>query len=184
MIIKSVKVGNLETNCYILSDETSREAVVIDPGGEAAKIMPLLDDLKVLYIILTHGHPDHFGALDLLKQKTGAKILMNPGDDWFIKPEQDLNEGDEVKFGQTILRVIATPGHSRGGICLYGEGRLFSGDTLFYDNSGRTDLIGSSEEEMRQSLHRLGQLPSDTLVYPGHGRFTTIGQEKDFGTLG
>lgn len=184
MIIKTIKVGNLQTNCYIVIDEKSKEAVVIDPGDEASKILSEIKGLKIRYIILTHGHPDHFGAIDDIKKATRAPLLMSPDDSWFVKPDQTLQEGDEIKFGNQILNIMQTPGHSKGGICLYTNGHLFSGDTLFSEGCGRTDLPGGSMEEMRKSLKRLAALPDETLVYPGHDESTTIRTEKERGTLG
>ncbi|MBU0672411.1 MAG: MBL fold metallo-hydrolase [Candidatus Margulisbacteria bacterium] len=190
MEIKTIKVGSLQTNCYVIVDEESNEAVVLDPGDESAKIVPEIKNIKVRFIILTHGHPDHFGALDKLKEVTGAPLLFNVQDSWFAKPDQDLHEGDEVKFGSIVLKVLHTPGHSQGSICLFlpagrhgTKGHLFSGDTLFSTTWGRTDLPGGSPAEMRKSLSRLALLPDETIVYPGHDETTTIGQEKERGTL-
>lgn len=184
MQIKTIKVGSLQTNCYILVDEKSQEAVVIDPGDEAAKILLEIRSLKVHYIILTHAHPDHFGAVDEIKKITGALLLMNPEDSWFFKPDKEIKEGEEIRFGGLTLKVLHTPGHSKGSICLYTIGYLFSGDTLFSQGCGRTDLPGGSMDEMRRSLKRLSTLPDETLVYPGHDEATTIRQEKERGTLG
>lgn len=184
MKINTIKVGGLQTNCYVLSDPETKDAVVIDPGAEANKILPVLKGLKVLFIILTHGHPDHFGALDEIKKATGAPILANPNDDWFIKPDEELREGDTVSFGKQKLKIYHTPGHSPGSICLYAPGNLFSGDTLFFGTCGRMDLDGGSEDQMARSLKRLADLPAGTRVYPGHENFTTIRDEKERGTLG
>lgn len=184
MIIKTIKVGDLQTNCYIVIDEESREAAIVDPGGEASKILPEIKGFKIRYIILTHGHPDHFGAIDELKKATQAPVLIHPADSWFIKPDRELKDGDEIKFGGLSLKVIHTPGHSKGGICLYGNGYLFSGDTLFSEGFGRTDLPGGSRDEMKRSLKRLSALPDETLVYPGHDESTTIKKEKERGFLG
>ena len=184
MLIKTIKVGDLQTNCYIVIDEKSREAVVIDPGDEASKILSAIKDLKVRYIILTHGHPDHFGAMDVLKKATRAPLLMNSEDGWFFKPDQELREGDEIRFGELVFKVLHTPGHSKGGICLYSDGFLFSGDTLFSQGCGRIDLPGGSREEMEKSLKRLASLPDETQVFPGHDELTTIREEKERGTLG
>ena len=183
MQIKTIKVGSLQTNCYIVIDEKSREAIVIDPGDEANKILPQIQDYNIRYIIVTHGHPDHFGALDAVKNKTKAPILMNPNDSWFFKPDKELKDGDEIKVGEIEFKVIQTPGHSSGSICLYTPGHLFSGDTLFSTAHGRVDLPGGSMSEMRRSLQYLATLPNDTLVYPGHDETTTIKQEKERGTL-
>jgi hydroxyacylglutathione hydrolase len=184
MQIKTIKVGDLQTNCYIVIDEKNKEAVVIDPGDEAPKILPEIRGLKVRYIILTHGHPDHFGAVDEVKTATGAPFLMSSEDSWFFKPDQELKEGDQIKFGNLALKVMSTPGHTKGCVCLYTNGHLFSGDTLFSEGCGRTDLPGGSTQEMRKSLKRLSTLPDETLVYPGHDESTTIRTEKERGTFG
>ena len=183
MQIKTIKVGSLQTNCYILIDEKSKQAIIIDPGDEAYKILPEIKGLKVPYVVITHGHPDHFGAVDDVLQATKAKLMMNPNDSWFLEPQLPLKDGDEVEFGHIVLKVIHTPGHSQGGICLYTPGHLFSGDTLFSTTYGRVDLPGSSPAAMRKSLEKLSTLPDETIVYPGHDETTTIGLEKKRGTL-
>lgn len=184
MLVKTIKVGALQTNCYIVIDEKSREAAVIDPGDEVSKILPEIKDLKVRYIILTHGHWDHLGAIDKVKKETRAPILMNPQDGWAIKPDQALKDGDEVKIGNLVFKVLHTPGHSMGSICLFRDGYLFSGDTLFAWGCGRTDIPGASIQEMKKSLKRLSVLPDETQVFPGHEESTTIRDEKERGTFG
>ncbi len=184
MKIKIIKVGSLQTNCYIVSEEKSNQAMVIDPGAEAEKILLAIKDLNICAIVITHGHPDHFGGLDQIKQATNAPIYMNPEDNWFLVPEKELKDNDELKCGDLNFKIIHTPGHTPGCICLYTKGHLFSGDTLFYDTYGRVDLPGSSPKKMKQSLKRLGTLPDDTVVYPGHGDSTTIKDEKERGTIG
>ncbi|MFA6548926.1 MAG: MBL fold metallo-hydrolase [Candidatus Margulisiibacteriota bacterium] len=181
MLIKTIKVGPLRTNCYVVADEKNGEAIVIDPGDDAAEILPEIKGLKVLSIVVTHGHMDHFGAVSAIKQETGAPLLMHPSDNWFILPDQNI--GNEIVFGSIKLEVIPTPGHSQGSFCLYTKGFLFSGDTLFADTYGRTDLPGGSEADMVRSLKRLAQLPPDTRVFPGHGKETSIALEKERGTL-
>jgi glyoxylase-like metal-dependent hydrolase (beta-lactamase superfamily II) len=183
MQIKTVKVGHLETNCYIVADENSKEAIIIDPGDEADKILKELDDLSLRHIIITHEHPDHTMAKDALKKKTGAKIMMHFADKRFFIPDIGIKGGDEINIGEISFKVLHTPGHSKGCICLYAPGYLFSGDTLFADCHGRTDLPGGSEREMGLSLKRLSKLPGETKVYPGHGKATTIGREKESGIL-
>jgi len=183
MEIKTIKVGSLQTNCYIVSDGQTKEAIVIDPGDEAAKILPELKGLKVRSIVITHGHPDHFGALDEVKDATRAQLLMHPADEWFIEPDRELKDGDKLEVGCLKFTVLHTPGHSKGGICLYTKGHLISGDTLFSAAHGRVDLPGGSMHEMALSLKRLGRLPDETIVYPGHDETTTIGLEKKRHTI-
>jgi len=161
----------LQTNCYVLVDDQTQEAVVIDPGDEAEKILPELNGLKIKMILLTHGHYDHVGALKEVLQATSAPLRK---------------EEDEISFGSETLAVIKTPGHTSDGVCFYSKKHnyLFAGDTLFYQTYGRTDLPTSSPREMVLSLKRLAELPNETKVFPGHGWSTTIKQEKEFGTIG
>ena len=198
MKIETVTVGPLQVNCYIVYDEGTKEAMVIDPGDEPDMIMDLIDELglKVKLILLTHGHFDHVGAVDDIKELTGAPILIHRKDKdiysqanghaymWGFRignppePDKFIDEGDEVKIGGLQFSVLHTPGHTQGGICLYGMDTLFSGDTLFKDSIGRTDLPGGDMGSMGESFRRLMELPSDTVVYSGHGDKTTIGREK------
>jgi glyoxylase-like metal-dependent hydrolase (beta-lactamase superfamily II) len=194
--IKTLAVGPLETNCYIVSDEDTGEALIIDPGDEPDRIMDFAEGLKVRYIVLTHAHFDHAGAVPEVKEATGAEIALHPGEreayffvseqaalwgfDAGAMPEPDviLGDGDELRVGNTRLRVLHTPGHSAGGICLLGGGALFSGDTLFMGSVGRTDFTGGSMEQLKDSFRRLMGLPPETMVLPGHGPATTIGRER------
>ncbi len=201
MDIKTLAVGPLETNCYVVSDEATGEAMVIDPGDEPDRIIELSGGLDVKYIVLTHAHFDHAGAVPELKEATGASIALHPADKaaystvteqaafWGFQsdpmPEPDimLAEGDELSLGGTTLRVLHTPGHSPGCICLVGGGVLFSGDTLFKGSVGRTDLPGSSIGELKASFRRLLELPPETAVLPGHGPATTIAGERSYNIL-
>ncbi len=202
MIFHSLMVGQLDTNCYILGDEESREAVVIDPGDDVGEIMALIeaDRLKVVAIADTHGHFDHILANAELKRRTGAPVcvhaqdaplLATPGfarafgfaDAEPLAPDRLLAEGDEIAFGPYRLKVIHTPGHSPGSIALLLEGgeqrKIFVGDTIFYNSVGRTDLPGSSTEALLASVHdKLFPLGDEVAVYPGHGPDTTLGRER------
>jgi len=198
MIIKKVIVGELDTNCYIVADEKTLEGVIIDPGDNAEAILKTVRGNRInpLYIINTHWHPDHMRANKELKEilkvpiyihEKDAKMFKGPQSivfsvlDSTIKtssPDKALKEGDEIKFGSITLKVIHTPGHSKGGICLYNGTVLFSGDTLFAEAVGRTDLLGGSEKEMKESIKKLFELPDSTKVYPGHGPETDIKTEK------
>lgn len=188
MKIHTIIVGPIETNCYIVEDEKSQKAIVIDPGGEAEKIISFLEKhpLKIQAMVITHGHFDHIGAIRKLKEKTKAPILMHESDVFGLSvsdsPPADrfLKDHDNLEVGGLKFEVIHTPGHTPGGISLYckEEKILFSGDTLFAGNIGRTDLPYSSEEAMIKSLKKLLELPPETKVFPGHGKPTTIGRER------
>ncbi len=198
MKIRNIIVGPIQSNCYIVYDEKSLDALVIDPGEEAGKIMREIEEghLKVHYIVCTHGHFDHIGAVAEIKKKTGAKVAINKNDielyrharefaaSWGFyidqPPDPDLlvEDGDEFVAGSLQFRVLITPGHSPGGICLYGNGVLFTGDTIFEGSVGRTDLYGGDVEELKKSFERLILLPADTEIFPGHGSSSTIRKEK------
>ncbi|MDA3787729.1 MAG: MBL fold metallo-hydrolase [Desulfobacula sp.] len=199
MIIKKLEVGPIMANCFILGCESTKEAVVIDPGDDADRILMELSksELKVKYLINTHGHFDHVGANKRMKEVTGAQLAIHPEDEPMLNelshsalmfglsaensPPADilLKDGDEISFGEITLKVIHTPGHSKGGICLYTKGHLFSGDTLFAGSIGRTDLPGGDYDTLISNIKgKLLHFDEDTIVYTGHGPETTIGNEK------
>ncbi|MBI5554415.1 MAG: MBL fold metallo-hydrolase [Elusimicrobia bacterium] len=183
MKIETIPVGSLETNCYIVYDDDSRQAAVIDPGEEPEKILSVIDSLKVMVklIIHTHGHFDHTGASEALRRKTKAKLLIHHGDVDLagFTPEAFLHDGEIVFFGPLEFKALHTPGHTPGGITLVGKGFAFTGDTLFNNGVGRTDFTGGNETVLWQSIRgKLFTLPPDTVIYPGHGPASTIGQEK------
>ena len=199
MIIKKLEVGPIMANCFILGCESTKKAVVIDPGDDADRILMELSksELDVKYLINTHGHFDHVGANKRMKEVTGATLAIHPEDEPMLKelsrsasmfglsadnsPPADmlLNDGDKIRFGEITLTVIHTPGHSKGGICLYTKGHLFSGDTLFAGSIGRTDLSGGDYDTLISSIkEKLLAFDTDTIVYTGHGPETTIGNEK------
>jgi len=199
LIIKKLEVGPIMANCFILGCESTKEAVVIDPGDDADRILMELAkaELRVKMLINTHGHFDHVGANKQMKEATGADIAIHPEDEPMLEelsrsammfglsaensPPADrvLNQDDEISFGDITLKVIHTPGHSRGGICLYTKGHLFAGDTLFAGSIGRTDLPGGDYDTLISSIkEKLLMLDDDTIVYTGHGPETTIGKEK------
>ena len=198
MIIEMIPVGPLQGNTYIVGDEETRQAVVIDPGDESDRILEVAkaNNLKINEIICTHAHFDHVGAAGDIKKETGAKIIMHKEDletyslakdqaafwgfqvDDLPQPDGFVGEGDEIKVGSLSFKVMHTPGHSKGGICLYGEGIVITGDTIFKGSIGRTDFPGGSIEELKSSFRRIIELPDDTRVLSGHGPETTIGYEK------
>lgn len=199
MEFKRLPLGIYQANCYIVYDENTNETAVIDPGGDFPEIKSFVEDngLKVKYIIITHGHGDHIGALKELREYTKAAVYIHKEDSEMLKnkrmnhseemgyppveisADKLLSGGEELMLGDTKLSIIHTPGHSRGGICIYSENSLFSGDTLFSSSIGRTDLAGGSFDEIIASIKgKLLTLPEDTAVYPGHGPSSTILIEK------
>ena len=218
LIHEILPVGMLQCNCHIVGDPQTREAIVIDPGDDAARILQVIErhHLKVTAIVVTHTHIDHVVGLHRLQEATGAPVYLH-GDDldlyrmldkqaaWLgwktpepARIDQLVREGDVIQWGRYRGQILHTPGHTQGSICLYmpsdlpaahadeghakpakGTGQLFAGDTLFAGSIGRTDLWGGSFEEIINSLMgKVLALPDSTIVYPGHGEATTIGQER------
>ena len=193
MLIKTLPVGQLETNCYVVTNENTLESVVIDPGDEANTILDYLESnrLRCAAIFLTHGHYDHVGAVDTLREETGAPVYMNPRDDasravdahmtYRMQPgDKAYDEGDTVEAAGLVFHVMATPGHTPGGVTLRCEDALFTGDTLFKGSCGRTDLPGGDMEQELSSLRRICELPGDYEVYPGHMDPSTLERERAF----
>jgi len=199
LIIKTLAVGPIMANCFIVGCEETHKAAVIDPGDEVDKILYSLADLKlaVKMIINTHGHFDHIGANKPLQDATGAPILIHPLDApmlnqisssaaaWGLAAEnsrpsdRDLQDGDDITIGNITFTVLHTPGHTPGGISLYSNGCVFVGDTLFSGSIGRTDFPGGSFETLRDSIqNKLFTLGDEVTVYPGHGPPTMIGEER------
>jgi glyoxylase-like metal-dependent hydrolase (beta-lactamase superfamily II) len=201
MKIKTLIVGPIETNCYLVYCTLTKEGVVIDPGDEGEKIINAINDLgiRIKYIINTHGHYDHIKANKKVKDATGAKILIHVYDapmlidpeknlSYFMKEkaegimaDQELNDGDIISFGNIDLKVLHTPGHTPGCISLLcsKEKICFTGDTLFYGSVGRTDLPGGNYKTLVNSLkEKMINLSNEIRIYPGHGPYSTIGEEK------
>ncbi len=198
MLIKSIVVGPLQVNCFIIADESSKKAIVVDPGDEPDRITDVIkeNNLFVEYVICTHGHFDHVGAVTELKQETGAKVLIHKeeleiyngakdmaafwGYDLDPLPEPDvlLKDGADIAVGNLRFKVLHTPGHSPGGMCIYGEEIIITGDTVFAGSVGRTDFYGGDINKLKESFKRLMSLPENTKVLPGHGPETTISREK------
>ena len=198
MIIKKLVVGTPENNCFIIGDDKSKECFIVDPGDEPDRILDLVNEngLKVKYIVCTHAHFDHIAVVSDIKIETKAEIVLHRDDleiyrsskdhaaswgfDLDSQPEPDLfvAEGDTLEIGDLKFGILHTPGHSPGGICLYGEGIIITGDTLFAGSVGRTDLYGGDFGKLKKSFKRLLSLPDDVKVLPGHGPETTIGHEK------
>lgn len=199
MKILHLELGPIGTNCYIVYDETSKEAMLIDPAWDYEQIDKTLRDhgLTLKFVFLTHGHADHIGALQEVRNKKDVPVYVGKGDSFLIQnsannlsafmgkkiectsPEFTVSDGDSITLGSLSFTVYETPGHTPGGVCLYGEGVVFAGDTLFRYSIGRTDFSGGSYQQLIDSIEqKLMVLPEDTIVLPGHGPSTTIGDEK------
>jgi len=199
LIIKTLAVGPIMANCFIVGCENTKSAAVIDPGDEADKILIALAEsqLTAKYIINTHGHFDHVGANKRMKEATGADILIHKADAGMLEQisaasmafglkvedsppaDRTVDDGDEISFGDITFKVIHTPGHSPGGIALSTDGVVFVGDSLFYGSIGRTDFPGGDYNTLISSIkNKLFPLGDETVVYTGHGPETTIGQER------
>jgi glyoxylase-like metal-dependent hydrolase (beta-lactamase superfamily II) len=179
--IQKVHVGKKDTNCYVVACADTREAVIIDPGDDAPKILSQLEGLSVKWILFTHAHSGHTGAKDDIKAATDATTAMHLADAtaYLKSAERYLLSTDSLPFGQFALNVLITPGHTPGGLSYRVGNHVFTGDTLLAGKIGRVDLPGSSPQQMLLSLHgQLLTLPDNTVVYPGHGPNTTIGVER------
>ena len=182
MKIDILQLGFLATNCSIVYDEAGN-AAVIDPADRCDAILAHLAEkqLTCRTVLITHGHPDHTGALTALKEATGAEICVGAADAYRLPAAADrlLQDGDTVQVGALEFSVIATPGHTEGGVCYLLEDVLFAGDTLFYESVGRTDFPGGDTAVLMQSLQKLKALPYEDLhVIPGHHEFTTLAHER------
>jgi hydroxyacylglutathione hydrolase len=200
IFIEIIPVGGIETNCYLIGDD--KEAILIDPGEDASKIVAMIKkrNIKIAKIVITHGHIDHIGAVTELRQYTGAPVLIHAEDANMLTDAMAnlsavfdmpfttapadgfLKEGDIVSAGNVNLKVLFTPGHTPGGISLYeaNAGVVFAGDALFAGSIGRTDFPLSSHEQLIEAIQeKLLTLPDETIVYPGHGPQSTIGEEKE-----
>src|ERR671923_218927 len=202
MIHEILPVGPLQCNCSVIGDETTREGMVIDPGDDIEDVLALIrkHGLAVKQIVITHAHIDHVGGAMKLRRLTGAPVLLNQNDYALLKMldaqaawigvaapgkleiDHSVGQADSIKAGSLTADVIQTPGHTEGSICLYfpAEKKLIAGDTLFAGSIGRTDLPGGSFEKIITSLHdKVLALPDETVVIPGHGSLTTIGDERE-----
>jgi len=202
MVIKMLVVGPLASNCYIVGSSSTKQGMIIDPGAEAGTILRTVRQmgLAISLIVVTHAHIDHIDALRAVKERTNAGFALHEAEQASLstapplgvlaslgltaftpypQPDRLLKDGDDINIGGLQFEVLHTPGHSPGGICLLGHGVVFSGDTLFNCGIGRTDFAGGSYERLIKSIHeKLMVLPDETIVYPGHGPPTTIGDER------
>jgi len=201
MLIQHFVTGPLGVNCYLVIDENTKTGFIVDPGGESGKLVQSVRDkgVNITHLILTHGHPDHLCGLDfflrtfpeilvvaheaeddMLQDSKKNQSAMYCGKPVSVQPDITVNDMDTLKIGEMELLFIHTPGHTKGGMCIYLEGTLFSGDTLFQNSIGRTDFPYSSYPAIRSAIKdKLFTLPAETVVYPGHEGFTTIGHEKE-----
>lgn len=199
MKYESLIVGPLETNCYLVFCPETLKCAVVDPGAEGDQIIRLIEkrDFKPTLLLNTHGHIDHIGANKDIKERFDIPLHIHSADSPMLKsvlqsemgiymgakdspaPDHFFEEGEEIKIGKSVLKVIHTPGHSPGSVSFLGDGFLLSGDTLFCGGVGRTDLPGGSWQEMVSSINnKILTLPDEMIVLPGHGPHTTVGQEK------
>jgi glyoxylase-like metal-dependent hydrolase (beta-lactamase superfamily II) len=198
--LERLTLGELETNCWMVSDGAGGPLVVIDPAGDAAGLLAAIGERPVSVVVLTHGHFDHLGAATAVMQATGAVLAVHSRDAAAVtdaaangglmfgfdsvtpEPDRSLEDGDVIQAGELRLDVLHTPGHTPGSICLHARtgdaSHLFSGDTLFAGSVGRTDFPGGDARALRDSIARLAVLPAETLVHPGHGPDSTIERES------
>jgi glyoxylase-like metal-dependent hydrolase (beta-lactamase superfamily II) len=191
LVIKAIMAGMYEENCYLIIDEATKELAIIDPGGQANLLEKEIDELnaKPKFILLTHGHMDHVGAVVELVNKFNIPFYMNAKEEQYMgdnfvfgelpKASGDLKEGDTLKLGEQLIKVIETPGHTLGGVCFLIGDKLFTGDTLFQGSVGRSDFPGGDGMLLIKNIkEKLLPLGDNIEVYPGHGGASSIGYEK------
>ncbi len=202
MIIKLINTGSYQVNTYLVYDEINKKAFIVDPGGYSKLISEIIkeENLELNYIILTHGHGDHIGGVEkfiqefpstkLVASKEEADLLLDPnknmskavtGENISLKPDIFVVDGDKIECGELELVILSTPGHTKGGIVIYVEDVLFSGDTIFANSIGRTDFPGGSFDEIANSIkNKIYTLPEETKILPGHMEESTVGNEKKY----
>ncbi len=194
--VKSVCLGELGNNCYLLTDVQSGKAALVDCTDASEKMLSFVENADLEYILLTHGHYDHIGGVKEMKERFHAKAVISAADAPMLSSSKlslaafcggvhnDTNadilvkEGDVIQLGKTEIKVMETPGHTKGGVCYIADNAVFTGDTLFFCSCGRTDFPGGSFEEIKNSLHRLAALDKNYKIYPGHEAFSTLDFEK------
>ena len=194
--VKSVCLGELGNNCYLLTDAESGKSALVDCTEASAKMLSFLENADLEYILLTHGHYDHIGGVKEIKDRFNAKVVISEADSGMLSSSKlslaafcggvhndasaDIlaKDGDVITLGKTEIKVMATPGHTKGGVCYIADDVIFTGDTLFFCSCGRTDFPGGSFSEIKDSLHRLASLDKNYKIYPGHEEFSTLDFEK------
>ena len=194
--IKSITLGELGNNCYLITDQASGLSALVDYTDDSKEMRDFIGSAKLEYILLTHGHFDHIGGVAAISRDYGAKVVISAQDASMlssgkaslsaffgikqdkITPDLTVSEGSSLMLGETQIKVLATPGHTKGGVCYLPKDCIFTGDTLFFCSCGRTDFPGGSSKEIMQSLKRLATLEDSLKVYPGHDRTSTIAFEK------
>ncbi len=194
--IKSITLGELGNNCYLITDQASGLSALVDCTDDSKEMRDFIGSAKLEYILLTHGHFDHIGGVAAISRDYGAKVVISAQDASMlssgkaslsaffgikqdkITPDLTVSEGSSLMLGETQIKVLATPGHTKGGACYLLKDCIFTGDTLFFCSCGRTDFPGGSSKEIMQSLKRLATLEDSLKVYPGHDRTSTIAFEK------
>jgi glyoxylase-like metal-dependent hydrolase (beta-lactamase superfamily II) len=179
LIVRKIRVGDMENNTYVLECPETHEALLIDGCFEPGKILAGCEGADLVGIVQTHAHFDHVQALPALKEELGVPVFAQPGEDYPVSIDQELSDGESIAFGKRRVKVLSTPGHTPAGICLWTEGHLVSGDTLFPGGPGNTWGDADAFAQIIRSIEsKLFVLPDETIVYPGHGEDTTIGAEK------
>lgn len=194
--VKHGTFGSLQNNCYLITDISSGKSALIDCSDDSDKMRDFVKDTQLEYILLTHGHFDHITGVKGIKELTGAKVVISKEDEPMLNSSKEslaafcgspqnnvdadiiIGDGDVIELGESKINVIATAGHTKGGVCYLCDNSLFTGDTLFFCSCGRTDFPGGSVAEIKQSLKRLASLNGNLNVYPGHDRFSTLDFER------
>lgn len=194
--VKTAVFGNLENNCYIITDDKSGKSALVDCTENSAKMRDYINGADIEYILLTHGHYDHIGGVADIKEQTGAKVVISREDEHMLSSSKGslaafcgvsqknsqadilVSDNDILKLGETEIKVMSTPGHTKGSVCYLCDGVIFSGDTLFFCSCGRTDFPGGDSGEMINSLKKIANINENLTVYPGHDRSSTLDFER------
>lgn len=195
--VKSVLLGEIANNCYLITDAETNKSALVDCTEASAKMLDFIGNADLEYILLTHGHFDHIGGVKEIKEKFGAKVVISGQDEPMLSSGKlslaafcggvqnntsaDIlvKDGDVIELGKTSIKVMATPGHTKGGVCYIADDCIFTGDTLFFCSCGRTDFPGGSFDEIKQSLNKLARLKGNYKLYPGHDRVSTLDFERE-----